>query len=85
MKKIYHKPLISVEEMSLNQSIATAVNCTANKDDMEVMKMLGYFLDEAECFFTITEHGKVDSNFDGVLDEHDTLCYHSNAQTIFMS
>lgn len=84
MKKVYSKPLISVEEMSLNQSIATAVNCTADKDIMEILIYFGYFMPDSTCS-VVGEGDKVDSNFDGVVDEHDTICYHSNIQTAFLS
>lgn len=84
MKKFYSKPLISVEAMTLDQPIAT--NCTADKDIMEILIEFGYFMDEPETKCTaFGEGGKVDSDFDGDVDEHDTICYHSNIQQAFLS
>lgn len=87
MKKVYTKPLISVEAMNLDQPI-TAANCSANKDDIQILIDFGYFMADAPvtCSDTpYTDGDRVDSDGDGDLDAHDTICYHSNIQTAFLS
>lgn len=91
MKKIYTKPLIVVEEMSLNQGIATAVNCTADRDDMEELLAMHFFSDSS-CWFKLFvgeneyEGGGMDTDMDGVPDRnHATVCYHTNMTTAFLS
>ena len=94
MKKIYSKPLISVEELSLDQSIATAVNCTASKADMQSLIRLGWFQAGYNCdkhiiFGENGQGGYYDINKDNLPDfeddYHDTVCYHSNITTAFLS
>ena len=89
MKKPYNKPRISVELMTLDQPIAA--NCTADRDDMLSLMEFDYFTQEKNCSKWIGtgedgEGGKIDWNCDGVWDNtHDTVCYHSNVQTAFLS
>lgn len=87
MKKPYTKPLISVEAMTLDQPIA--LNCTADRDIMEILVSFGYFMNDAAIScdpnMMVSDGNKVDSNLDGVVDDHDTICYHGNIQQAFMS
>lgn len=75
MKRVYEKPMISVEELHLDAPIAT--NCEANKDDMNSLIDLGYFNADKNC--NICE--------DAILwgSSHDTICYHSNVIKAFTS
>ena len=75
MKKPYSKPTITVGAIQLDQPIA--VGCTADFDDMRSLLELGYFTDERNCTFKISD--------DGSLPDYDTICYHSNVQTAFTS
>lgn len=75
MKKPYIKPMICVEELQMDSPIAA--NCKADKDDMNSLMELGYFDDAYNC--TIKEDN---IQWD---DNHDTICYHSNVQTAFLS
>lgn len=83
MKKIYNKPLISVEALTLDQPIAT--NCTADFDDIQALMEWNYFMDGKNCEINLLPTGGFDFNGDGRADSHDTLCYHSNVQTAFLS
>lgn len=74
MKKIYTKPQVSAEAMTMDRSIAG--NCEANFDDMQALIGFGYFGPNdrgVECGMEYTDGG------------HDTICYHSNVQTAFLS
>lgn len=73
MKKPYSKPMICVEELQLDSPIAA--NCMANKDDMNSLINLGYFNGEHNC----------QTNVDEINWGDDTICYHSNVQTAFLS
>lgn len=73
MKKPYSKPMICVEELQLDSPIAA--NCVADKDDMNSLIELGYFNDEHNC----------QRNVDVIDWGDDTICYHSNVQTAFLS
>lgn len=73
MKKVYSKPLISVEVLTLDQPIA--LNCAANKDDMNSLIELGYFTEKETC----------GSIIDAIDWGDDTICYHSNIQQAFLS
>ena len=73
MKKPYSKPMICVEELQLDSPIAA--NCMANKEDMNSLIGLGYFYDEHNC----------QRNVDVIDWGDDTICYHSNVQTAFLS
>lgn len=90
MKKTYIKPLISVEEISLGQSIAAT--CTADRDDMLSLMDLGFFIEEKNCSMWIGfgeegRGGKIDADLDGDFDDgyNATVCYHSNITTAFLS
>ena len=85
MKKIYSKPLISVEAMTLDQPIAA--NCDPEiKDVIEVLKQFGYFTEAPTCeLYHLLPDGGFDTTGDGIADEHDTVCYHSNVQQAFIS
>lgn len=72
MKRVYEKPMISVEVLELDAPIA--VNCIADKDDMNSLIDLGYFADET-CL--IRE--------DQIEWGDDTICYHSNVIQAFTS
>ncbi|MDD6211721.1 MAG: hypothetical protein PUB22_01005 [Clostridiales bacterium] len=74
MKKPYIKPMICVEELQMDSPIAA--NCIADKDDMNSLIELGYFADH-NCSIIYDEKIMGDS--------HDTICYHSNVQTAFLS
>ena len=75
MKRVYEKPMISVEELHLDAPIA--LNCKADKEDMLSLIDLGYFDDSHKC--TIKE--------DAIIwgDNVDTICYHSNVIQAFTS
>ena len=89
MKKVYTKPLIFVEAMMLDRSIAS--NCTVAKDDMELLMAFGYFNSDRSCRMYIGtgnpgEGGAIDWDKNGTWDDkHDTVCYHSNIQVAFLS
>lgn len=93
MKKTYSKPLISVEELSLDQPIAGG--CSANKNVMNALLSDGWFnSSRAECEMWIgigndpTKGGLIDANCDHIPDgnqTHNTVCYHSNITTAFIS
>ena len=92
MKKIYKKPLIMVEELTLDHAIAA--NCDAHREIMESMFEWGYFGIERTCGIQLFEKEGYDglwqdSNMDGELDEDsgwgDTVCYHSNIGKAFLS
>lgn len=73
MKKVYSKPMISVELLSLDQPIA--LNCIADKDDVKSLMELGYYTTEMNCNIKDVD----------VKWGNDTICYHSNVQTAFLS
>ena len=84
MKKVYNKPLISVEALTLDQPIA--VNCTADYDDIAAMMEFGYFTEKRQCTIRLLPTEGFDYDGDGTPDTaHDTICYHSNVQTAFLS
>jgi len=89
LKKVYNKPLISVEILSLDQPIAST--CNASKDDMEILMSFGYFSSDRSCDMYIGsgnpgEGGMIDWDRDGVADDtHGTVCYHSNITIAFTS
>lgn len=88
MKKIYSKPFISVEIMSLDEPIAA--NCTTSEDDIMVLNMFGIFMDNNRGIHcdprkVLLPNGGVDENGDGLSDGHDTLCYNSNIDIAFLS
>ena len=85
MKKAYGKPLVSVEVMSLDMAVATS-DCNLTNHDRKALKAMGYFLDAANCVFhNLLPTGGFDHNNDGIADSHDTICYHSNVTTVFVS
>lgn len=76
MKKKYSKPTIAVESLTMSQPIAA--NCEADFDDMQDLIGFGYFGTNdrgVTCSFEYNEDEKL----------HDTICYHSNVQTAFLS
>ena len=75
MKKPYSKPTITVGAIQLDQPIA--VGCTADFDDMRSLIELGYFTVEGACGIPVPGEGPI--------QDHDTICYHSNVQTAFTS
>lgn len=76
MKKVYEKPMISVEEMSLDMPIAA--NCLANFDDVQALIALGYFGDNDRGISCGAIYNEIEWG-------NDTVCYHSNVQTAFLS
>ena len=91
MKKIYKKPLIMVEELTLDHAIAA--NCDANREIMDSMIEWGYFGIERTCDIRLYEKEGVpglwqDMDGDGVLEDSgwgDTVCYHSSIGVAFLS
>lgn len=75
MKRHYSKPIIQVEVLQLDAPIAA--NCIADKEDMLSLMELGYFTEERNCMICQ----------DDIIwgSGHDTICYHSNVQTAFLS
>lgn len=73
MKKVYEKPMISVEELHLDAPIAS--NCQADAEDMSSLMEFGYFDDSHNC--QIRE--------DAIEWGNDTICYHSNVIQAFTS
>ena len=74
MKKTYSKPQIHMESFAMDRSIAA--NCIADFDDMQALIAVGAFGDNDRgitCGYTYEE------------GPHDTICYHSNVQTAFLS
>ena len=73
MKRVYEKPMISVEVFDLDAPIAA--NCQANKEDMNSLMDMGYFNGEHTC--------KID--VEAIDWGDDTICYHSNVIKAFTS
>lgn len=73
MKKAYSMPTITVEELQLDKPIA--LGCEADYADIQSLIGLGYFSDGCPI--------NVSSN--GLPPQYDTICYHSNVQTAFLS
>lgn len=84
MKKTYTKPLISVEAMLLDTSIAN-ITCDMNKNEVLDLKEFGFFMAGKNCEHNLLETGGFDFNNDGESDIHDTVCYHTNIQKAFLS
>lgn len=74
MKKLYVKPMITVERLMIDQPMA--VGCEANFDDVRALMEMGYFADAEGCNIPVGE---------GTLPGYDTICYHSNIQKAFTS
>lgn len=70
--------------MKLDQAIA-ATNCNADKEDIKDLMDLGFFNPERTCEDYLLPNGGVDYDGDGYADDYDTVCYHSNIQTAFLS
>lgn len=90
MKKVYQKPQILVEDMLLDNAIATATSCKINFNtdpDIPFLKELGCFLDKSSCMYVVAPDGGFDLDNDGKVEEgfHDTVCYHSNIDQLFGS
>lgn len=73
MKRVYEKPMISVEALHLDAPIA--LNCVADKDDMNSLLEMGYYTDSHNC--------SIDT--DAIDWGNDTICYHSNVTQAFTS
>lgn len=80
MKRVYEKPMISVETLELDMPIAA--DCMADFDDMNSLIELGYF---GENDRGITCDSIYYDYIDNELLGHDRVCYHSNVQTAFLS
>ncbi|MCI5700990.1 MAG: hypothetical protein MR308_11535 [Lachnospiraceae bacterium] len=76
MKRVYEKPMISVEELFLDAPIALT-NCEADPEDMNSLMELGYFNPERSCTIVQDEIQWSSTN--------DTICYHSNVIKAFTS
>lgn len=74
MKSKYIKPMIAVETLSLDMPLA--LNCTANRADVEDLIALGNFNKERECDALY--------DYDEVYDD-DPVCYHSNVLVALLS
>lgn len=83
MKKQYEKPMLAVEYYQLSQSIAaceTKINFQSSEcvikdpDATNRMKDLAYSDYFVECIESPTG-----------MDEHDSICYHTNASAAFTS
>ena len=85
MKKLYKKPLISVEVMSLDRPIADG--CNMNPDTLEGLLAVGLFTEKKACLGGwVGTDGKMDMDMDHNWDiTDDTICYHSNVQIAFKS
>ena len=83
MKKAYSKPQIHVEALIMDQPMA--LDCKADFDDILSLMEFGYFMEGENCVINLLPGGGFDENEDGEPDHHDTLCYHSNVQTAFLS
>ncbi len=79
MKRVYSKPTIHVEVMSLDMPIAAS--CQTYSETPE-LKAQGWFIGSDSCSFQF-DNGNGDIGFMG--DIADTLCYHSHAKTTFTS
>lgn len=77
MKKAYKKPMIYIERFQMDNPIAA--NCKADFDDMNSLLDLGYFMEEYDCMIMYPNDGSIPGSMD------DTICYHSNVQTAFLS
>ena len=75
--------------MSLDEPIAA--NCTADYDDMnDLINNVGYFGANDRgitCSINLLDEGWIDYDGDGIGDfqSDDTICYHSNITTAFLS
>lgn len=67
MKRVYERPAVYVEAMQLDKPIAAG--CEANKDDMNSIFQLTYFIEYMNCEVKVGE---------GTVPGYDTICYHSN-------
>lgn len=76
MKRVYEKPMISVETLELDMPIAA--NCLADFEDVQALIGLGYFGNNDRGI----ECGAI---YDEVEWGNDTVCYHSNVQKAFLS
>ncbi len=84
MKKTYTKPLISVEAMLLDTSIANTT-CDMNKNEVLDLMEFGFFMEGKNCDYNLLKNGGFDFTGDGESDMHDTVCYHTNIQKAFLS
>lgn len=86
MKQPYMKPMIAVENIAMDRPIA--LECSADPGIVTSLKALSYLVSgDADCSNGhIIEGGGIDCDFDGNSDyPDDTVCYHSNVQTVLTS
>lgn len=86
MKQPYIKPLIAVEDLTLDRPIAQS--CSADPGDIASLKDIGYIVGgDTNCQNGhVLDGGGIDCDFDGKADfQEDTVCYHSNVQTVLTS
>lgn len=76
MKRAYMKPKVYVEPIKLDTPIAA--NCTATREDMNALMMFNYFDVEHKCAIGLDALNEVQWG-------DNTICYHSNVQTAFLS
>ena len=85
-RKAYAKPLIAVEDFTLNQFIA---GCTINTKEANWKTQLMYhdYLAYAAVVRTNQFTGELgcDVHADVVTDDMDTLCYHTSTSPLFGS
>lgn len=75
MKKLYTKPMIATESLSLDSPIA--FNCTADFDDVKSLVDLGVFTSDRNCMML--------PDADGSIFGSNEICYHSNVTIAFTS
>ena len=76
MKRAYSKPSVYVEPIKLDTPIANT--CMADRADMEALMMFQYFDNEHKCIIKLDEINEVKWG-------ENTICYHSNVLTAFLS
>ena len=86
MKKEYVTPEIAIEHYEVTQAIASCVtkigllssDCVKNDLDatnqMKDLALIGFFTDADHC-----------DDYPQGMDEHDSICYHTNASAAFSS
>lgn len=88
-RKTYSKPLVAVEDFSLNQFIASCTIKTRNNDNWKSDLQRYSPLDYAQMMATnqfIPDLGcSVHADADAGKPEMDTLCYHTSTSPLFTS
>lgn len=77
MKRVYSRPSIYVERVSLDNSIA-ATNCLVGLNDPDIVALRrfgGYFAPDLGC----------DWYEEGIRVGYQTVCYHSNVRNLLSS